>query len=133
MTEELKLFVSAGKVGVGVITEAKTRVSKGETAWVVGVDVDQYADGIYEGDKSVVLTSATKNIGKSAYDMIDAEIKGEFPGGKTLTFDIKNDGVGIPEKNPNLSEDTISKVNQVKEDMKADKIKVSAEKGKLIP
>lgn len=127
------VFVSAGKVGVGVITEAKTRVSKGETAWVVGVDVDQYADGIYEGDKSVVLTSATKNIGKSAYDMIDAEIKGEFPGGKTLTFDIKNDGVGIPEKNPNLSEDTISKVNQVKEDMKADKIKVSAEKGKLIP
>lgn len=127
------VFVSAGKVGVGVITEAKTRVSKGETAWVIGVDVDQYADGIYEGDKSVVLTSATKNIGKSAYDMIDAEIKGEFPGGKTLTFDIKNDGVGIPEKNPNLSEDTISKVNQVKEDMKADKIKVSAEKGKLIP
>ncbi|OPX47265.1 BMP family lipoprotein [Clostridium thermobutyricum] len=127
------VFVSAGKVGVGVITEAKTRVSKGETAWVVGVDVDQYADGIYEGDKSVILTSATKNIGKSAYDMIDAEIKGEFPGGKTLTFDIKNDGVGIPEKNPNLSEDTISKVNQVKEDMKADKIKVSAEKGNLIP
>ena len=88
----------------------------------------QYADGVYSGDKSVVLTSAMKYLGKSAYDMINAELKGEFPGGKTLTFDIKNDGVGIPEKNPNLSEETVAKVNEVKEKMKKDEIKVSAKK-----
>ncbi len=122
------IFASAGKVGVGVINEAKTRMSKGKTSWVVGVDVDQYADGVYSGDKSVVLTSAMKYLGKSAYDMINAELKGEFPGGKTLTFDIKNDGVGIPEKNPNLSEETVAKVNEVKEKMKKDEIKVSAKK-----
>lgn len=126
------IFASAGKVGVGVITEAKTRAAKGETAWVIGVDVDQFEDGKYDGDKSVVLTSATKKIGKSAYEMIQHELNGTFPGGEILTFDIKTDDVGLPEKNPNLSEDTMTKVNEVIELMKADTVKVSAEKGELI-
>ncbi|MGL5416084.1 MAG: BMP family lipoprotein [Clostridium sp.] len=126
------IFVSAGKVGVGSITEAKGRASKGKEAWIVGVDVDQFAEGVYEGEKSVILTSATKKIGKSAFDMIKAEQEGKFPGGQTLVYDINNDGVGIPEKNPNLSEDTIAKVKEVTEKMKAGEIKVSAEKGDLI-
>ena len=41
-----------------------------------------------------------------------------FPGGETLTFDAKNDGVGIPEENPNLSDDTIAKVKEVFEKIK---------------
>ncbi|MGL4990314.1 MAG: BMP family ABC transporter substrate-binding protein [Sarcina sp.] len=122
------IFASAGKVGVGVITEAKTRVAKGENVWVIGVDVDQYQDGVYEGDKSVVLTSATKKIGKSAFEMIEHELKGTFPGGETLVFDIKTDDVGLPEKNPNLSEDTLSKVSDVIELMKKDEVKVISEK-----
>lgn len=126
------IFASAGKVGVGVITEAKTRVSKGEEAWVVGVDVDQFEDGKYEGDKSVVLTSATKKIGKSAQEMIKHELDGTFPGGEILTFDIKTDDVGLPEENPNLSGDTLSKVEEVIKLMKSDEVKVSPEKGDLI-
>lgn len=127
------IFACAGKVGVGVITEAKTRASKGEEAFVVGVDVDQFDEGKYEGDKSVVLTSATKKIGKSAFDMIKDELDGKFQGGKTLRYDINNDGVGIPETNPNLSEETVKKVNEIKEKMKSGEIKVSAEQGDLIP
>ena len=126
------IFASAGKVGVGVITEAKTRAAKGEKVWVVGVDVDQYADGIYEGDKSVVLTSATKKIGKSAYEMIQHELKGTFPGGETLIFDIKTDDVGLPAENPNLSAETMTKVNEVVELMKSGEVKVSAEQGDSI-
>ena len=56
------IFAAAGGVNIGVITEAKTRVVNGEEAWVIGVDSDQYDDGIYEGSKSVVLTSAIKKI-----------------------------------------------------------------------
>ncbi|WP_297636277.1 BMP family ABC transporter substrate-binding protein [uncultured Clostridium sp.] len=126
------IFASAGKVGVGVITEAKTRAKSGKDAWVIGVDVDQFEEGKYEGDKSVILTSATKKIGKSAFDMVKSEQDGKFPGGETLTYDVKNDGVGIPETNPNLSDETIKTVNEVKEKMKSDEIKVSAEKGDLI-
>lgn len=126
------IFASAGKVGVGVITEAKTRASKGKEAWVVGVDVDQYKDGEYADGKSVVLTSATKKIGKSAYDMIKNELDGNFPGGKTFVVDIQTDDVGLPAENPNLSKDTITKVDEVIKLIKSGEVKISAEKGSLI-
>ncbi len=126
------IFCAAGGVGVGVINEAKTRALSGKEAWVMGVDVDQYADGIYEGDKSVILTSAIKRIDVAAYDMIKAETEGNFPGGQTLTFNASNDGVGIPVENPNLSKETTDKVAEVFNQIKEGSIKVSAEKGDLL-
>lgn len=126
------IFTAAGGVGVGAINEAKSRATDGEEVWVVGVDVDQYADGKYDGDKSIILTSAMKKIGQSAYDMIKAEIDGEFPGAKTLTFDAKNDGVGIPSENPNLTKETTDKVAEIFEKVKSGEITVSDEQGDLI-
>ena len=124
------IFVAAGGVGVGAINEAKARAAKG--AWIVGVDVDQYAQGVYGGGKSVILTSAMKRIDIAAYDMIKLEKEGKFPGGQTLIFDAKKDGVGIPAQNPNLSADVAKKVADVLAQLKAGKISVSAEKGTLI-
>ena len=121
------IFTAAAGVNIGVITEAKTRVANGQEAWVIGVDSDQYDDGIYEGNKSVVLTSAIKKIDEAAYQIIEDEINGEFPGGQVLRFDAKNDAVGIPSENPNLSDDTIAKVNEVIDAIKADKIEVKSE------
>lgn len=118
------IFTAAGGVGVGAINEAKQLATKGEEVWVVGVDVDQYADGIYEGDKSIILTSAMKKIGTAAYDMIKDELDGKFQGGKTLTFDAKNDGVGIPNENPNLSKETTDKVAEIYAQLKEGKITV---------
>jgi basic membrane protein A len=126
------IFTAAGGVGVGAINEAKTRAKAGNEAWVVGVDVDQYGDGVYEDNKSVILTSAMKRLGQVAYDMIQEEINGSFPGGKTLIFDTKNNGVGIPEENPNLSEETVSKTNEVLEKIKSGEITVSPEQGDLL-
>ena len=124
------IFVAAGGVGVGAINEAKARAAKG--AWIVGVDVDQYAQGIYSGGKSIILTSAMKRIDTAAYDMIKLEKQGKFPGGQTLVFDAKKDGVGIPAQNPNLSADVSKKVAEVLEQLKAGKITVAAEKGSLL-
>ena len=121
------IFTAAAGVNIGVITEAKTRVANGQEAWVIGVDSDQYDDGIYEGNKSVVLTSAIKKIDEAAYQIIEDEINGQFPGGQVLRFDAKNDAVGIPSENPNLSDDTIAKVNEVIDAIKADKIEVKTE------
>lgn len=126
------IFAAAGGVGVGAINEAKTRVTGGAEVWIVGVDVDQYADGIYEGEKSTILTSAMKKIDQAAYDMIEAETKGEFPGGQTLVFDAKNDGVGIPAENPNLSAETIKQVEDVFKKIQSGDIKVAAEQGNLL-
>lgn len=126
------IFAAAGGVGVGAINEAKARAKAGKQAWIIGVDVDQYADGIYDGTKSIILTSAMKKIDLAAYNMIKAQNDGKFPGGQTLTFDAKNDGVGIPNKNPNLSDDVVKKVQEVFAKVKSGDIKVAAEKGNLI-
>lgn len=126
------IFAAAGGVGVGVITEAKNRAAGGQEVWVVGVDVDQYDEGIYEGEKSIILTSAMKKIDQATYDMIEAETKGEFPGGQTLTFDASNDGVGLPNENPNLSDETVNLVKEAFNKIKSGDIKVAAEQGDLI-
>ncbi|MDU4326372.1 MAG: BMP family ABC transporter substrate-binding protein, partial [Clostridium celatum] len=55
-----------------------------------------------------------------------------FQGGKTLTFDAKNDGIGLPEKNPNLSDETSKKVAEVFEMIKNGEIVVKDEQGDLI-
>ena len=126
------IFTAAGGVGVGAINEAKTRATAGKEAWIVGVDVDQYADGIYKDDKSIILTSAMKKVDSASYEMVKAELDGKFPGGQTLTFDAKNDGIGIPKENPNLSKETTDKVDEIFNQIKEGKITVAGEKGDLI-
>ncbi|MBS5936736.1 BMP family ABC transporter substrate-binding protein [Clostridium sartagoforme] len=126
------IFTAAGGVGVGSINEAKTRAAAGKEAWIIGVDVDQYADGLMENGKSIILTSAVKKIDNATYDIIKDELNGSFPGGKTLTFNAKNDGIGLPKENPNLSAETMSKVDEVYNKIKNDEIKISTEQGDLI-
>ena len=126
------IFTAAGGVGVGAIKEAKDRAASGKEAWIVGVDVDQYADGIYEGEKSIILTSAMKKIDVATFNIIKDEMDGKFPGGQTLTFDAKTGGVGIPEKNPNLSKETQDKVAEIFSQIKDGKITVSDKKDGLI-
>ncbi|MBE6022295.1 MAG: BMP family ABC transporter substrate-binding protein [Cellulosilyticum sp.] len=123
------IFCAAGGTGMGAIAEAKSRVTNGETAWVIGVDSDQYADGVYDSasNASVILTSAIKNVDQATHDMIVAETEGTFPGGESLVFSIANDGVGLPAENPNLSEETITKTNEVYNLVKNGTITVNSE------
>lgn len=111
------IYHAAGGTGNGVINEAKNRVENGEDVWVIGVDKDQYADGIYDKDnnKSVVLTSMMKSVDVAAYNMIEAAQNGEFPGGKVTALTLADNGVGIPEENPNLSEDIIKAIQEYKD------------------
>jgi len=128
------IFTAAGGVGVGAIKEAKDRAANGEEAWIIGVDVDQYDDGIYNKseNKSIILTSAVKKVDTATFDIIKDELDGKFPGGQTLTFDIKTGGVGIPKENPNLSKETQDKVSEISELIKEGKIVVSDQKDGLI-
>lgn len=126
------IFCAAGGVGVGAINEAKSRAKAGQNVWIVGVDVDQYSEGIYEGEKSIILTSAMKRIDQAAFDMVKEEKDGKFQGGKTLIFDAKNNGVGIPAKNPNLDADVQAKVAEIFGLLKDGDITVSNQQGDLI-
>ncbi|MBP2636558.1 MAG: basic rane lipoprotein [Firmicutes bacterium] len=124
------IFAAAGSVGIGVINEAVARTKGGQAVWVIGVDVDQYAQGYYDANKtkSVILTSAMKCVNQAAYDMVKSVKEGNFPGGKTLTFNVKNDGIGIPAQNPNLQAEVTGKITELVASLKEGKITV-ADKG----
>ncbi len=117
------IFHAAGGTGNGMIKEAKERSEKGDIRWAIGVDKDQYADGMY-GDKSAVLTSMMKRVDVAAYSVSKMTMEGKFPGGQTFMFSIKNQGVGLPEKNPNLSADIMAKVKEFEKQIADGSLKV---------
>lgn len=78
------IFGCGGSVGNSVMSAAEASNGK-----VIGVDVDQ------SSESNTVITSAMKMLSNSVYDAITSAYDGSFPGGKTTTFDITNDGVGI--------------------------------------
>ncbi len=118
------IFHAAGGVGAGVFTEAKERAEKGEKVFVVGVDVDQYETGKISSGKSVTLTSAMKRIDIAAFNNIDEKLNNKFKGGEIITLSLKDNGVGLPEKNPNLSDDTVKKADEAKKAIVDGKITV---------
>lgn len=134
------IFAAAGGVGSGVIKEAQERATKdlaesGEIKhFVVGVDKDQYTDGVFKAkdkegkdvEKSVILTSAVKRIDVAVTKALDSIKSGEFKGGKDniKVLSIKDNGVGIPEKNPNLSDEIYKKVIAAGEKLKSGEVKL---------
>jgi basic membrane protein A and related proteins len=118
------IFHAAGGTGNGMIKEAKERQQKGEEKWGIGVDKDQYADGLY-GTKSAVLTSMTKRVDVAAYEVCKLTMAGKFPGGQLLTFNVANKGVGLPDKNPNLSDDIMKQVKAFEAKIASGALKVS--------
>ncbi len=142
------IFAAAGATGLGAFKEAQERATNdlkesGEVKhWVIGVDKDQYEDGIFkatdkdgkEVEKSVVLTSAVKRIDVAVKTVLDSIKAGTFKGGaaNAQVLTIKDNGVGIPEKNPNLSDDIYKKVLEAGESLKAGKVKV-AQSGEELP
>ncbi|MFV0288827.1 MAG: BMP family protein [Mycoplasmatales bacterium] len=100
------IFSAAGGVNDGVLNSAKTRVKGGEKVWVIGVDRDMYEDGLYADEHSVILTSAVKKVGAAAKQGLEEVFNDEFKSGAT-TLGYKEDGVGLPEENPNITDETI--------------------------
>lgn len=125
------IHAAAGGVGVGVINETKARRQVGKDVWVVGVDVNQYNEGLLPDGKSVVLTSAMKYIDRAAFDIVKEALDGTFKGGRSLLLTAKEDAVGIPPENPNLSADVQAKVNEIYQQIKSGAIVVADSQGDL--
>ncbi len=119
------IFHAAGGTGNGLIKEAQDRRINGQDVWAIGVDRDQYEDGIYDGDKSAVLTSMIKKVDVAAYEISKLTLDGKFPGGETYLFDLANEGVGIPAKNPNLSDEIVKAANDYIPQITSGKLEVS--------
>ena len=95
-------IIFAGDSGVGVLECAK------ETGkFAIGVDRDQN-DIAPEN----ILTSAMKKVNEGVFNVVKDLSEGNFDGGKTLVFGLKEDGIGLaPSTDKNVPQDVIDYVN----------------------
>jgi basic membrane protein A len=105
------IFHAAGSTGDGVFNEAKERLKGGKQVWVIGVDKDQ---SVTFGDE-VTLTSMMKRVDEAVYSVSTGLSKGEFEGGKIVALGLAEKGVGLPEKNPNIPQEVMAKVEEYKQ------------------
>jgi basic membrane protein A len=88
------VYQAAGLSGQGVIeAAAKAKV------WAIGVDSDQYKQEALAAYKNSILTSALKDVGGAVYALAKSVEDGK-PLTGTQTFDLKVNGVGLSESNP---------------------------------
>ncbi|MGM0873729.1 MAG: BMP family lipoprotein [Bacillota bacterium] len=91
------IYHAAGATGNGVFSEAidLKKADKDREIWVIGVDRDQYAEGIVEDEISVTLTSMVKRVDVAVKDLAERGAAGEFPGGEIIEYGIKEEAIGI--------------------------------------
>ncbi|WP_413376149.1 BMP family lipoprotein [Alkalihalobacillus sp. 1P02AB] len=118
------IYHAAGGSGNGLITEAINRARNGENVWAIGVDQDQYEDGIYDGEKSVMLTSMVKRVDVAVADVAERTMNGDFPGGEILVYGLEENGVGIAESTQNLSDGIEAQVNEYRDSILSGDVEV---------
>ncbi len=115
------IFSAAGGTGNGTIAQAKEYRMEGRNVWAIGVDSDQYEDGIYDGINSVVLTSMVKRVENSTIKALTDIASGSFSGG-LVKMSMVDDGIDYSKSNPDLSSSVIAQVDSVKQDIIAGNI-----------
>ncbi|MBJ7648750.1 MAG: BMP family protein [Weissella confusa] len=125
------IFHAAGPAGNGVFTAAKDidtglDADSKDKVWVIGVDMDQHDSGNYKSkdgkSANMTLTSAVKEVGSSLVKLANQSMKGEFPGGKTTTFGLKENGVAVTKQNLDDAEKTA--VEKAEKAIKSGEVKV---------
>ncbi|MDR0313422.1 MAG: BMP family ABC transporter substrate-binding protein [Treponema sp.] len=118
------IYCVAGGSYTGVIRQAQEMHLAGKSGWVIGVDSDQFEEGIYDKGKSVVLTSMIKNMIAGIFFGINIVIENDFFGGlKILT--LMDNGIDYTITNREISEDIIYKLEIIKEKIKSGEIIVN--------
>ncbi len=97
------IFAAAGGSGLGVIAQAKEERLAGKNVWAIGVDSDQYEDGVYADGKSAVLTSMIKKVENSTLDALQKIANGTWAGG-VVVQNMANGGVGFSTTNSELKD-----------------------------
>lgn len=123
------IFHAAGKAGSGLFQAARfinqARPAKNRV-WVIGVDADQSNLGRYNAkggqEANFVLTSVITGVNVATKDIASRSYQDEFPGGKTITYDLKNNAVSILPGQ--IDPATWKKVQIVRSKILAGKIKI---------
>jgi basic membrane protein A len=107
------VFQVAGGCGLGALDAAKQK-----KVWGIGVDADQS----YLGPQ--VLTSAMKRVDNDVFTTVQQVLKGQFHGGETFEFSLKNDGVGMGKVSSKVPQDVVDKVTALEPKIANGSIKV---------
>jgi len=105
------IYSAAGASGNGSIAQAKEYRAQGKNVWAIGVDSDQFEEGLYNDTESAVYTSMLKRVESATLYGLKAVKNGNFRG-ETIVFDLKADGVGFSMTNPAMSDNVKAKVNE---------------------
>ena len=117
------IFAAAGGSGLGVINQAKEERLAGKNVWAIGVDSDQYEDGVYTAGKSAVLTSMLKMVENSTLDALNRIKDGTWNGG-VVTQNMTNEGVGYSKANAELKAEAIAAADAAAADILSGKLVV---------
>ncbi|MBQ0002055.1 MAG: BMP family ABC transporter substrate-binding protein [Treponema sp.] len=117
------IFSAAGNSGNGVIAQAKELQLKGKKVWAIGVDSDQYAEGIYSGTKSAVLTSMIKSVETATKIALTCVEQKSFKRG-AVTLSLKDRAIDFSKSNPDLKPSVIKQTEKAKSDIINQKIKI---------
>jgi basic membrane protein A len=107
-------FNVAGPCGLGTLSAANDA-----GIWGIGVDVDQYSL-----HPAHMLTSAVKRVDTGVFLAVKGAMSvNGFKGGQNLTFNLKNNGVGMGKINPSVPSSFLKKIAQLRAKIVAGKIK----------
>lgn len=102
------IFVAAGASGNGVFTAVK----EAKDVYCIGCDVDQYDDGA-NGDSNIIMTSGLKIMDMNVELQLNKVKDGTFKGENALLgADTDSTGYVSEEGRCQLSDDTISKIDE---------------------
>ncbi|MFF3841744.1 BMP family protein [Streptomyces sp. NPDC001930] len=88
------IYAAAGLAGSGAIEAAATAGK-----WAIGVDSDQYNQAGLASYKEHILTSVTKDVSDSVYNVIKS-VKDGKPQTGEIRYGLATDGVGLADSNP---------------------------------
>ncbi|MER2189694.1 MAG: BMP family protein [Solibacillus sp.] len=111
------IFHAAGGTGAGLFQEAVTRKQKdpNSNVWTIGVDRDQYDEGKVNDTTNVMLTSVLKRVDVATKQVAQDSMDGNFPGGKVITYGLSDGGVDLADSRGAISEETLAKVEEFKQ------------------
>ncbi|WP_329040168.1 BMP family ABC transporter substrate-binding protein [Streptomyces sp. NBC_00178] len=114
------VYSAAGLAGSGAI-EAVSKAGK----WNIGVDSDQYSQEGLAAYKESILTSVTKDVEDSVFNLIKS-VKDGKPQSGEVRYGLDKDGVGLAMSNPAFTKmtDVIAAVDKAKKDIIDGKITV---------
>ncbi len=129
------IYHAAGNTGNGVFAEAKDikQNDPDREIWVIGVDRDQYEEGLNEDNStSVTLTSMVKRVDISVQEVTNLAMSGEFPGGEIVEFGLEDEGISVADTNEEaFTDDLKDAVSEWEEKIRNGELEVPKSRAEL--